>query len=127
MSFHKKYLVQKCLTGGVLILLGCWEKIFPATADKLIYPLLLLYAAGMLWSIVKKSETEDERAVENKLKAKAHLYNLFLILVLVNSVFQRLKGRTLAITGGIILVMFGLLQLGEYYHFMKFEKGSEDE
>ena len=127
LSFSKKYFIQKCLTGTALIMLGCANMLFPVSRGWLFYLFLALYAAGMLWSFVKKAEPEDERAVENVRKAKSHLYDLFLIIILVNAVFARWDGKTLKLTGEVVLIMFGLLQFGEYFYFLRFEKGNFNE
>jgi len=71
LTFSRKYFFQKCFTGAVLILLGCSNKLFSAMGNKLLYLFLALYAVGMLWSVLIKAESEDERASENKFKAKS--------------------------------------------------------
>ncbi|WP_312692492.1 hypothetical protein [Caproiciproducens sp.] len=124
LSFNKKYLIQKCLTGATLIMLGCANIFFSTSRDWLFYLFLALYAFGMLWSIVKKAEPEDERAAENIRKAKSHLYDLFLILVLFNAIFAHWNGKSLELTGELVLIMFGILQFGEYLYFLKFEKSN---
>ena len=114
LSFNKKYLVQKCLTGTGLILFGCSKMLFPASQAWLFYLFGALYAAGMLWSVVKRAEPEDERAIENIRKAKSHIYNLFLIILLVQEVFARWGGETLQLTGKKVIIIFGMLQFAEY-------------
>ena len=127
LSFHKKYLIQKCLTGTALIIFGCADVLFPTSCSWLFYLLLALYAVGMIWSMTRKAEPEDERAVDNIRKTKSHLYNLLLLLIVVNEVFARWDGKTLELTGNMILILLGLLQFGEYFHFLRFEKGDADE
>ena len=127
LSFNKKYLVQKCLTGTGLILFGCSKMLFPASQAWLFYLFGTLYAAGMLWSVVKRAEPEDERAIENIRKAKSHIYNLFLIILLVQEVFGRWGGETLQLTGKKVIIIFGMLQFAEYLHFLRFEKSNSYE
>lgn len=125
--FSKKYLFQKSLTGVALIMLGCAKILFPASRNWLFYLFLALYAAGMLFSLLKKAEPEDERAAENIRKAKSHLYDLFLVLVFFNAVFAHWNGKSLELTGELVLIMFGLLQFAEYFHFLRFEKSISNE
>lgn len=127
LSFNKKYLVQKCLTGTGLILFGCSKMLFPASQAWLFYLFGTLYAAGMLWSVVKRAEPEDERAIENIRKAKSHIYNLFLIILLVQEVFARWGGETLQLTGKKVIIIFGMLQFAECLHFLRFEKSNSYE
>ena len=127
LSFNKKYLVQKCLTGTGLILFGCSKMLFTASQAWLFYLFGALYAAGMLWSVVKRAEPEDERAIENIRKAKSHIYNLFLIILLVQEVFARWGGDTLQLTGKKVIIIFGMLQFAEYLHFLRFEKSNSYE
>ena len=127
LSFNKKYLVQKCLTGTGLILFGYSKMLFPASQAWLFYLFGTLYAAGMLWSVVKRAEPEDERAIENIRKAKSHIYNLFLIILLVQEVFARWGGETLQLTGKKVIIIFGMLQFAEYLHFLRFEKSNSYE
>ena len=127
LSFNKKYLVQKCLTGTGLILFACSKMLFPASQAWLFYLFGTLYAAGMLWSVVKRAEPEDERAIENIRKAKSHIYNLFLIILLVQEVFARWGGDTLQLTGKKVIIIFGMLQFAEYLHFLRFEKSNSYE
>ena len=81
----------------------------------------------MLWSVVKRAEPEDERAIENIRKAKSHIYNLFLIILLVQEVFARWGGETLQLTGKKVIIIFGMLQFAEYLHFLRFEKSNSYE
>ncbi|BAK97586.1 hypothetical protein OBV_03880 [Oscillibacter valericigenes Sjm18-20] len=127
LSFSKKYLIQKCLTGATLIMLGCANAFFSTSLSWLVYSFLVLYAVGMIWSVIMKGEPEDERAIDNIRKAKSHLYNLFLILIITNAVFSRWNGESFELTGSALLIMFGLLQIGEYFHFLRFEKSNSNE
>jgi len=127
LSFNKKYLVQKCLTGTGLILFGCSKIFLPDSQDWLFYLFGALYAAGMLWSVVKRAEPEDERAIENIRKAKNHIYDLFVIIILVQEVFTRWGGETLQLTGNKVIIIFGMLQFAEYLHFLRFEKSNSYE
>lgn len=127
LSFSKKYFIQKSLTGSVLIMIGCASILFPASRAWLFYLFLALYVIGMLWSVLKKSEPKDERAAENVRKAKSHLYDLFLMMVFINAVIAYWNGKSLELTGKLVLIMFGILQFGEYFHFLKFEKSNFNE
>ena len=75
----------------------------------------------------KRAEPEDERAIENIRKAKSHIYNLFLIILLVQEVFARWGGETLQLTGKKVIIIFGMLQFAEYLHFLRFEKSNSYE
>ena len=104
-----------------------FKMLFPASQAWLFYLFGTLYAAGMLWSVVKRAEPEDERAIENIRKAKSHIYNLFLIILLVQEVFARWGGETLQLTGKKVIIIFGMLQFAEYLHFLRFEKSNSYE
>ena len=123
LSFSTKYLIQKCLTGAMLIFLGCANRVLLIEQGWLFYLVVAFYALGMLWSLIKKSEPEDERAIKNIRKAKSHAYNLFVILILVNAVISRWNGGTFGLSGEGVLIIFGVLQFAEYIYFRNFEKG----
>jgi phosphatidylglycerophosphate synthase len=125
LTLEKKYFIQKFLLGVLFILTG-WVDVrdFWDTPWKWgVVAVLVLFLIVYVWSLAAKSEPDDEYAKENRTRAKAHMYDLILLLMLVNTLFGKVDA--LQITRGHVFAVFGILQIAEFVHFVMLEKRLE--
>ena len=127
-SLRTKYFSEKVVFGLLFIFFGTSSLYSQKIYHLLFWPVIIAVLVIFLITHLKKSEPDDELAIENMRRAKANVYQIIVYSVLGFALLSFvMDATTLHFTKNIAFNLFGYLQIAEYIEFMICEQRVDNE